>query len=85
MNIQRWIDELLTRLGDTWRVYVLELRRIFRDSGVMLIFFVAGLAYPVIYNLIYVRNVVENVEVAVVDMSCSPASREFVYRFDAAP
>jgi ABC-2 type transport system permease protein len=85
MDIQRWIDALLTRLVDTWRVFVLELRRIFRDSGVMLIFFVAGLAYPVIYNLIYIRNVVENVEVAVVDMSSSPASREFVYRFDAAP
>ncbi len=85
MNIQRLIDAFLTRLRDTWHVYVLELRRIFRDWGVMLIFFVAGLAYPVLYNIIYLNNVLEEVEMAVVDMSASSASREFIFRLDATP
>lgn len=85
MDVQRVIDAFLVRLRDTWHVYVLELRRIFRDSGVMLIFFVAGLLYPVLYNIIYIKNVVEDVEVAVVDMSGTPSSREFVFRFDATP
>ena len=85
MNIRRLPYYLLSRLADTWHVYVLELRRIFRDTGLILIFFVAGLAYPVLYNIIYIRNVLEGVEVAVVDMSATPSSREFVYRLDATP
>ncbi|MCR4664558.1 MAG: ABC transporter permease [Paludibacteraceae bacterium] len=85
MDVQRLIDSFLTRLHDTWRVYVHELRRVFRDSGVMLIFFVAGLAYPILYNIIYIKNIVRDVEVAVVDMSASQSSREFVFRFDATP
>ena len=85
MDIRRLTDFFLTRLHDTWHVFVQELWRIFRDSGVMLIFFAAGLAYPIIYNVIYIRNGIENVEVAVVDMSASPASREFICRFDATP
>lgn len=85
MDVQRLIDGFLTRLRDMWHVYVLELRRIFRDSGVMLIFFVAGLAYPVLYNIIYLRNVVQEVGMAVVDMSATPSSREFVFRLDATP
>ena len=83
MNIQSYIDSFFKRIVDTWGVFVLELRRVFRDSGVVLIFFVAGLAYPILYNLIYYRNVVQQVPVAVVDMSGSPESREFIFRYDA--
>ena len=73
------------RVQDVWNVFCLELRRVFHDPGVMLIFFVAGLAYPVLYNLLYLNNVVEEVPVAVVDRSGSPESREFVFQWDATP
>lgn len=76
---------LRTRLVDTWNVFVLELRRVFRDPGVSLIFFVAGLAYPFLYNLIYMKNVIQEVPVAVVDMSCTPESREFIHDWNATP
>lgn len=83
MKRYRFAAYLRTRLLDSWYVFALELRRIFRDPGVMLIFFVAGLLYPVLYNLIYMKNVIQEVPVAVVDMSCSPESRDFIFRWDA--
>ena len=85
MKFHTYIEALYQRVNDSWHVFVLELRRVFRDPGVVLIFFVAGLAYPILYNLIYVRNVVREVPVAVVDMSGTQASRDFIYRWDATP
>ena len=85
MNFRPYIDALIQRLNDTWQVFVLELRRVFRDEGVVLIFFVAGLAYPILYNLIYVQNIVREVPVAVVDMSASSASRDLIHRWEATP
>ncbi len=66
-------------------VFVDELRRVFRDPGVLVIFILAGIAYPILYNFIYWKDNVENVPVAVVDMSCSPESREFLHRWNACP
>ncbi len=43
---------ILLQIYDVWNVFVGELRAVFRDPGVMIIFFLAGLAYPVIYNLL---------------------------------
>ena len=41
---------ILTYIGqwfsDWYAIFVLELRQIFSDSGVMIIFIVAGLCYP---------------------------------------
>ncbi|MBR1630779.1 MAG: ABC transporter permease, partial [Paludibacteraceae bacterium] len=75
-------DKLLQRLknwaNDIWYVYCHETRRIFTDSGVILIFFFAGIAYPILYNLIYWNDDVEDVPVAVVDESHTEASRRFI-------
>lgn len=62
-----------------------ELRRVFRDPGVTVIFIVATLAYPLIYKTIYWNEQITNVPVAVVDLSCSPQSREFLHKWNAAP
>ncbi len=83
MNTHNTNNFLSQWFGDLWQVFVNELKRIFTDSGVILIFFVAGLAYPVIYNMMYYKNVVTEVPVAVVDMSSSPESRELVFRWNA--
>lgn len=79
-------NKLLVRhLYDLWMVFATELRRIFRDPGVVLIFFVAGLGYPLIYNLIYWNDSLTDVPVAVVDMSCSTESRLFLHKWEATP
>ena len=67
------------------KTFVSELRRIFRDPGVTVIFIVATLAYPLIYKAIYWNEQITNVPVAVVDLSNSPQSREFLHKWNATP
>ena len=68
-----------------WDVFVNELRRIFRDPGVTVIFVVASLVYPLLYKVIYWNEQITNVPVAVVDLSNSPESRAFLHAWNAAP
>lgn len=70
---------------DTWNVFTNELRRIFRDPGVVVIFLVGTLAYPFIYKAIYWNEQITDVPVAVVDLSQSPDSRAFLHQWSAAP
>lgn len=72
-------------LEDVGSVFTMEIKRIFTDSGVILIFFVAGLLYPVLYNVIYYRENILNVPVAVVDDANCEASRRFIYKANATP
>ena len=65
--------------------FVTELQRIFRDPGVVVIFIVATLAYPLIYKALYWNEQINDVPVAVVDLSNSPQSREFQHRWNASP
>ena len=67
------------------KAFVTELLRIFRDPGVMVIFIVATLVYPLIYKALYWNEQITNVPVAVVDLSNSPQSREFLHKWNAAP
>ena len=60
-----------------------ELRRIFADSYVLIIFLLGGLLYPVIYGLIYYKGTVDEMPVAVVDLSQSSDSRRFIQKIDA--
>lgn len=70
-------------LSDWYSTFVRELRHIFSDSGVMVIFFLAGLAYPVLYGLIYMNGTVDDMPIAVVDRSGSSESRQFTRDLDA--
>lgn len=65
--------------------FVSELQRIFRDPGVMVIFIVATLAYPLIYKALYWNEQICDVPVAVVDLSNSQESRTFLHRWNASP
>lgn len=62
-----------------------EIRRVFRDPGVMVIFIVATLAYPLLYKAIYWNEQITDVPVAVVDLSNSPQSRAFLHAWNASP
>ena len=68
---------------DMWNIFTQELRLIGRDNGVMLIFCFAGLVYPILYNYIYHDGVVDELSVAVVDLSHGSYSRRYVQKFDA--
>lgn len=70
-------------LRDWYGIFIHELRLIFSDAGAMVVFFVGGLLYPVLYNLIYYNGSVDEVPVAVVDLSDGACSRRFVQEFDA--
>jgi len=72
-------------LKDIWDVYVIELRRVLEDKGVILIFFIATLIYPLIFGAIYKNELVRNLPVAVVDESRSDDSRRFIHKLDATP
>lgn len=80
MTARQYIKEWFK---DFWDIATHEFRQIFSDSGVMLIFFVAGLAYPILYNIVYRNGVLEDTPVAVVDMADCPQSRRFSREVDA--
>ncbi|MBQ7631685.1 MAG: ABC transporter permease [Paludibacteraceae bacterium] len=85
MRITRFLYKEWQKVKETWWVFDQEIRRIFRDPGVIVIFFVATIAYPILYNFIYWKDNIENVPVAVVDRSNSPESRSFLHRWNASP
>ncbi len=64
-------------------IFIHELHLIFSDSGVLVIFFVGGLLYPVLYNLIYMNGTVDDMPVAVVDLSGGSYSRRYLQKVDA--
>ena len=66
-------------------VLVEEYKRLFKDSGVMLIFLGAAFLYPVLYNLIYLNDTLHNMPIAVVDESNTPQSRKLIRSVDATP
>jgi len=78
-------SNLLLKISDTWTVFCEEFRRIFHDPGVIVLFFVAVLAYPLLYNLLYWENSLKQVPVAVVDMDHSMESRQFIHEWNASP
>ena len=68
---------------DAWTIFVNELKLISRDSGVMLIFCFAGLVYPLLYNWIYSNGSVDDMPVAIVNMSGGSYSRQYIRELDA--
>ena len=69
--------------GDAVLICRRELKRIVSDGGVTLIFFVAGLGYPLLYNCVYHNGILEDTPVAVVDESHSIHSRRYIRKVDA--
>ena len=66
-----------------WQVFTDTIYAVFHDSGVVVIFIVAGLAYPVLYNILYWNNSLTEVPVAAVDLSGSIESTRFLRKLDA--
>ena len=66
-------------------VLVEEYKRLFKDSGVMLIFLGAAFLYPLLYGAIYMNETIHDMPIAVVDQSNSTHSRKLISRIDATP
>ncbi len=75
-------DEGSQRLLNVWAS---QMRAIFKDQGILIFCFLVPLLYPLLYSWIYTNEVAREVPVAIVDMSNSNLSRDFIDKFDASP
>lgn len=76
--MKRWFELL-------FRVWRREFYLVTHDEGVMLFFLFLPLLYPILYTLIYNKELVEEVPFVVVDDSCTSKSRDIVQMADATP
>jgi ABC-2 type transport system permease protein len=67
------------------RIWMREFQLIFSDVGVIILIFAVPLIYPMLYSIIYYPEVVRDMPVAVVDLSNSSDSRQFIRNIDATP
>lgn len=72
-------------IHDLCHIWVEEMKITWKDEGVLIFFIIVPLFYPLLYSWIYTNEVVREVPVAVVDMSHSNMSRQFIRQFDASP
>ena len=77
------LNRMLNGLSELTNVFRNELKRSLTDSGVVLIFVVAVIAYPVLYSIGYMNETVKNVPVAVVDHDQTNYSRQYSQMMDA--
>ena len=77
------ISQIKQGIYDMCHIWAKEMRSVFADEGVLLFFIFLPLFYPLLYSWIYNNEVVNKVPVAIVDLSHSHDSREFVRKVDA--
>ena len=84
MNMSKLWNRIKEAVHDLAYIWAEEMKMCIRDEGVLIFFIVVPLAYPLLYSWIYNNEVVRDVPVAVVDLSHSAESREFIRRVDAS-
>lgn len=72
-------------IHDMCYIWKKEMKTMFLDEGVLIFCIVVPLFYPLLYSWAYNNEVVRDIPVAVVDMSHSHMSREFIRMMDASP
>jgi ABC-2 type transport system permease protein len=82
-------DSLLYKITEGLRdmcyICVKEMKTTVTDEGVLIFFILVPVLYPLLYSWIYIEQVVREVPVAVIDMSHSHASRDFISHYNASP
>lgn len=76
---------MIKALIDIYYVWINELKLVFRDSAVVMMFLIIPLGYPLLYTYIYNNEVERDVKVVVADESHSALAREFARYIDASP
>lgn len=77
--------KIIQGFQDMLLIWAREMRNVFRDEGVLMFCIIVPLGYPLLYSWIYNNEVVRDVPTAIVDLSHSQLSREFIRDYDAAP
>ncbi len=85
MEKETLLQKIKEGIADTCYICVREMRGTISDEGVLIFCVLVPLLYPLLYSWIYNNEVVREVPVAIVDLSHSHASREFIRYFDAGP
>ncbi|MBP6429507.1 MAG: ABC transporter permease, partial [Bacteroidales bacterium] len=87
MNIR--FRNMLQRNKEAWKdlfhIIGKELYNIFTDKGVLLVFIVACVVYPLVCGYIYNKELMYDMPIAVVDNSNSTLSRNYLRSVDATP
>ena len=78
-------DIIKVGITDIFYIWKDELKNVFKDSGVIVFFFLVPFAYPLVYAFIYNNEVVHDAKMVVVDDSDTYLSREFARRVNATP
>ncbi len=80
---------IINRQKEAWKdlLHIIrkELYNIFTDKGVLLVFIVACLVYPLVCGYIYNKEMMRDIPIAVVDHSNSSLSRKYLRSVDATP
>lgn len=80
-----FLNRLREHFADVLYIWRQEMKLLLRDEGVIVFLVVLPLAYPLIYSWVYNNEAVFEVPVAVVDLSHSALSRQFIRDCDATP
>lgn len=73
---------MIKALIDIYYVWRNEMKVVFRDPAVILIFMIVPIFYPPLYSFIYNNEVARDVKMVVVDESQSSLAREFTRKVD---
>ena len=84
-NIKKALKENRMAWLDMFYILRKELYGIFTDAGVLIIFFVATLIYPLVVCFIYNQEALRNAPIAIVDNNHSSLSRKYIRMIDATP
>lgn len=83
MNDKKYKYSTNSVFTDIWHNFVHELKITFRDRGVVIMFIIGPLIYPLLYCGLYFNETLVDVPVGVVDQSKSALSREITRNIDA--
>lgn len=78
------MDSIRKFYHDIIKVWITEIKLIFKDKGILIFLFLLPLGYPIVYALIYNPELAREVPVVVVDQCRSTQSRELVRMMDAS-
>jgi ABC-type multidrug transport system, permease component len=79
------IRKLKVNCKETFHIFLNELKVVSHDRGVVVIFILAVLAYPLLYNVVYKQETLSKLPVAVVDNAHCHASTELIRNLNATP
>lgn len=72
-------------IHDACYIWMKEMKTTIQDEGVLIFFILVPVFYPLLYSWAYNNETVHEVPVAVVDMSHSHESRQFIRQYNASP